>query len=76
VLAAHKQIAAEFGIRPTESSQDARDRANSMERKPLAAMPERVQEAVTFAKSRNFEREAVTDERDIVRDALRRGMGT
>jgi hypothetical protein len=35
----------------------------------------RVQEAVTFAKSRNFEREAVTDERDIMRDALRRGMG-
>ncbi len=38
-------------------------------------IPERVQEAVTFAKSRNFEREAVTDERDIMRDALRRGMG-
>jgi ATP-dependent exoDNAse (exonuclease V) alpha subunit len=31
-------------------------------------------EAVTFARERSFEREAVTDERDLFRDALRRGM--
>jgi hypothetical protein len=36
---------------------------------------ERAQEAVSFAKDRSFEREAVTDERAIMRDALRRGMG-
>jgi conjugative relaxase-like TrwC/TraI family protein len=75
VMAAHRQIAAEFGNQANRVVQAARDRANNMEKKPLAAMPERAQEAVTFAKSRNFEREAVTDERDIVRDALRRGMG-
>ena len=75
VLAAHRQVAAEFGNQANRVVQEARDRANSMERKPLAATPERVQEAVSFAKSRNFEREAVTDERDIMRDALRRGMG-
>src|SRR5438045_6725354 len=34
-----------------------------------------VQEAVTFARDKNFEREAVVDERLLVRDALRRGMG-
>jgi len=75
VLAAHKQVAAEFGNQADRVVQEARDRANSMERKPLAMTPERIQEAVTFAKSRNFEREAVTDERDIMRDALRRGIG-
>jgi hypothetical protein len=75
VLAAHRQVAAEFGNQADRVVHEARDRANSMERKPLATAPERVQEAVTFAKSRNFEREAVTDERDIMRDALRRGMG-
>jgi conjugative relaxase-like TrwC/TraI family protein len=75
VLAAHRQVAAEFGNQADRVVQEARDRANSMERKPLATAPERVQEAVSFAKSRNFEREAVTDERDIMRDALRRGMG-
>ena len=32
-------------------------------------------EAVTFAKARNFEREAVVDERALLRDALRRSMG-
>ena len=31
--------------------------------------------AVTLAKARNFEREAVVDERDLLRDALRRSMG-
>ena len=33
------------------------------------------QSAVTFSKERNLEREAVVDERDLVRDALRRSMG-
>jgi conjugative relaxase-like TrwC/TraI family protein len=75
VLAAHRQVAAEFGNQADQVVREARERANSMAQKPLAATPERVQEAVTFAKSRNFEREAVTDERDIMRDALRRGMG-
>ena len=32
-------------------------------------------EAVTFARDKIFEREAVADERMILRDALRRGMG-
>lgn len=75
VLAAHRKVAAEFGNQADQVVQEARQRANNMERKPLATPPERIQEAVTFAKSRNFEREAVTDERDIMRDALRRGMG-
>src|SRR6202034_3101491 len=50
VLAAHRQVAAEFGNQADRVVQDARDRANSMERKPLPTA-ERVQEAVTFAKS-------------------------
>ncbi|MGH9830954.1 MAG: AAA family ATPase, partial [Blastocatellia bacterium] len=33
------------------------------------------QAAVTFSKDRNFEREAVVDERELLRDALRRSMG-
>jgi len=74
VLAAHRKVAAEFGNQADQVVQEARQRANNMELKALATTPERIQEAVTFAKSRNFEREAVTDERDIMRDALRRGM--
>ena len=75
VLAAHRELAAEFGNQADRVVQEARVRANSNEQTTHLNSPERVQEAVTFAKSRNFEREAVTDERDIMRDALRRGMG-
>jgi conjugative relaxase-like TrwC/TraI family protein len=74
VLAAHRKVAAEFGNQADQVVQEARQRANNMELKALATTPKRIQEAVTFAKSRNFEREAITDERDIMRDALRRGM--
>jgi conjugative relaxase-like TrwC/TraI family protein len=75
VLAAHRQVAAEFGNQADRVVAEARARASAQEHTRVPNIPERVQEAVTFAKSRNFEREAVTDERDIMRDALRRGMG-
>ena len=35
----------------------------------------RSQSAVTFASERNLEREAVVDERALMRDALKRSMG-
>jgi conjugative relaxase-like TrwC/TraI family protein len=75
VLAAHRQLAAEFGNQADRVVIEARARASTQEQTRVPNIPERVQEAVTFAKNRNFEREAVTDERDIMRDALRRGMG-
>jgi conjugative relaxase-like TrwC/TraI family protein len=75
VLAAHRQLAAEFGNQADRVVIEAQARASTQEQTRVPNIPERVQEAVTFAKSRNFEREAVTDERDIMRDALRRGMG-
>jgi len=75
VLAAHLQLAAEYGNQPDEVVAEAQERA----REYIAeGTPETVQkvarEAVTFARERSFEREAVTDERDLFRDALRRGM--
>jgi conjugative relaxase-like TrwC/TraI family protein len=75
VLAAHRRLAAEFGNQADRVVIEAQARASAQEQTRVPNIPERVQEAVTFAKSRNFEREAVTDERDIMRDALRRGMG-
>jgi conjugative relaxase-like TrwC/TraI family protein len=75
VRAAHRQLAAEFGNQADRVVSEARARAAAQEQTRVPNIPSRVQEAVTFAKSRNFEREAVTDERDIMRDALRRGMG-
>jgi conjugative relaxase-like TrwC/TraI family protein len=75
VLTAHRQLAAEFGNQADQVVAEARARASAQEHTRVPNIPERIQEAVTFAKTRNFEREAVTDERDIMRDALRRGMG-
>jgi conjugative relaxase-like TrwC/TraI family protein len=75
VMAAHRQLAAEFGNQADRVVSEARARMADHEQTHVPNIPEPIQEAVTFAKSRNFEREAVTDERDIMRDALRRGMG-
>jgi len=76
VLAAHRKLATEFGNQPNQVVAAARERA---EKKSVERAPERAQkaaqEAVTFARERSFEREAVTDERALFRDALRRGMG-
>ena len=73
VLAAHKQMAAEFGNQPQQVIAAARERAEQQERRPENSNQAR--EAVTFARESIFEREAVADERAILRDALRRGMG-
>jgi conjugative relaxase-like TrwC/TraI family protein len=75
VLAAHRQIAAEFGNQTDHVVTAARERAEGLTQNRVPDAPQRAQEAVSFAKDRSFEREAVTDERDILRDALRRGMG-
>ena len=73
VLAAHRRLAANFG-----NQADAVVRA-AQERVQHTQMPanscQRAHEAVTFARDKNFEREAVVDERLLLRDALRRGMG-
>ena len=75
VLAAHRQIAVEFGNQADHVVAEAREKAEGLAQNRVPDAPQRAQEAVSFAKDRSFEREAVTDERDIMRDALRRGMG-
>jgi len=75
VLAAHRQIASEFGNQAERVVVEAKERAATLTQNRVPDAPQRAQEAVSFAKDRGFEREAVTDERDIMRDALRRGMG-
>jgi len=76
VLAAHRKLAAEFGNQPSQVVAAARERT---QKQSAARAPEKTQkaaqEAVTFARERSFEHEAVTDERRLFRDALRRGMG-
>jgi len=73
VLAAHKEMAAEYGNQPERIIAAARERALSQAQETGLQPDSRG--AVAFAKEKVFEREAVADERVIMREALRRGMG-
>ena len=74
VLAAHRQIAAEFGNQAEKVVAEARERVQGHTSDLTRDMRQVAQQAVTYARDRSFEREAVSDERDLYRDALRRGM--
>jgi len=76
VMAAHQQIAAEFGNQADKVVAKAQERRQSFATERLPdERRQQAQSAVTFARDRSFEREAVTDERAIFVDAMRRGMG-
>ena len=72
VLAAHKEMASDFGNQPQQIIAAAKERALSQAQPGLHTD---AREVVAFAKDKVFEREAVSDERLIMREALRRGMG-
>lgn len=73
VMAAHRRLAAEFGNQAEAVVRAARERQQHQER-PVQTV-DRVRESLTFSRDKNFEREAVVDERALIRDGLRRGMG-
>ena len=73
VMAAHRKLAADFGHQADSVVRAARERQQHQE-KPANAL-DRVRESLTFSRDKNFEREAVVDERALIRDGLRRGMG-
>ena len=76
VLTAHRKLAAEFGNQADRVVSEARTRGLEPRETPHVEHRQmRAQEAVTWARDKVFEREAVGDERGIFRDALRRGMG-
>src|SRR5260370_456746 len=73
IMAAHRKLAADFGHQADAVVRSAHERCQHQE-KPVNSF-ERVRESVTFSRDKNFEREAVVDERALIRDGLRRGMG-
>jgi len=72
VMAAHRKLAADFGHQADVVVRAARER--SQHQQPVNSL-DRVRESLTFSRDKNFEREAVVDERALIRDGLRRGMG-
>jgi conjugative relaxase-like TrwC/TraI family protein len=73
VMAAHRKLAADFGHQAEAVVRTARERVQHRA-KPCNSL-DRVRESLTFSRDKNFEREAVVDERALIRDGLRRGMG-
>jgi conjugative relaxase-like TrwC/TraI family protein len=72
MLARHQEVATTYGNQAQRVVTEARNR--SVEREPELRR-RHAHAAVTWARDRQMEREAVTDERDLARDALRRSMG-
>jgi len=76
VFAAHSQLAAEYGNQADQVVAAARVRSHAAhEFERPNPVETHAHEALTWARDKLFEREAVGDERAIFRDALRRGMG-
>lgn len=76
VVAAHHQIGAEYGHQAQNVVAEAQSRRKSKaHQNTLEQRTQLASSALTFARDKGFEREAVIDERALYVDALRRGMG-
>jgi conjugative relaxase-like TrwC/TraI family protein len=67
----HKEVAERFGNQPEQVIRAA----HSHEVERNVPSDQRLESALTYAQDKNLERHAVTDERDLMRDALKRSMG-
>jgi ATP-dependent exoDNAse (exonuclease V) alpha subunit len=73
VKAAHQTMAAEYGQQPQRVLHEAKQR-ESVELKPDSSARS-AHEGLNYARERSMEREAVVDERALMRDALKHTMG-
>jgi conjugative relaxase-like TrwC/TraI family protein len=71
----HQEMAAHYRGQPERVIDEARERSQHQERPTEEQKRKTIQRALDYAREKNFERDAVADERAIMRDALRRGMG-
>jgi conjugative relaxase-like TrwC/TraI family protein len=69
----HREMAAHFGHQPEQVIRAAQERQIEEERPEQKHQS--VESALTYAREKNLERHAVTDERELMRDALKRSMG-
>ncbi len=68
----HRALATKFGGQPEHIVEAARKQGNQHKPGPSERM---VRQALAYSTERNLEREAVADERALLRDALSRSMG-
>ncbi len=73
VMAAHRKLAADFGHQADAVVRAARERSQHQQKHVNSW--DRIRESLTFSRDKNFQREPVGEERALIRDGLRRGMG-
>jgi conjugative relaxase-like TrwC/TraI family protein len=73
----HQEMAEQHGQQPARvmAEAQAQTEAHQIETLTEEQKQQSIGQALTYARERNLEREAVADERDLMRDALKRSMG-
>src|SRR5579864_5100453 len=68
----HKAMAAQFGNQPERVVEAAREQRERLQEEPGEKA---IGPALTYSREKNLERDAVAEERELLRDALKRSMG-
>jgi conjugative relaxase-like TrwC/TraI family protein len=68
----HRAMAEAFGNQPERVVEAAQERGEQLREEPEERA---IGQALTYSREKNLEREAVADERELLRDALKRSMG-
>ena len=69
----HRQMATQFGQQPEQVIRAAHER--QVEEQSPEQKQQHIESSLTYSREKNLERHAVTDERELMRDALKRSMG-
>jgi ATP-dependent exoDNAse (exonuclease V) alpha subunit len=68
----HEAMALQFGNQPERVVEAAQERREQLQEEPGEKA---IGQALTYSREKNLEREAVAEERELLRDALNRSMG-
>lgn len=71
----HQEMAKQFGNQPQRVTEEAQQHQLQIEPISEEQKQRSIGQALTYAREKNLEREAVADERELMRDALKRSMG-
>jgi conjugative relaxase-like TrwC/TraI family protein len=71
----HQEMARQFGDQPERVMREAQEHRQEIEPLNEDEKQRSISQALTYAREKNLERDAVADERDLMRDSLKRSMG-
>lgn len=72
----HRDMSAQYGNQPAQVVEDAQARTEHHTEEPNEEQTRKhIELAVGYARDRNLERDAVADERELLRDTLKRSLG-